>query len=191
MLNTVISNINCVQNYCLIGLEHSALQLRCGITAKSLSAAVDSLWQCCAEFFTLHSLVSQTLSGNLDSSVLKDGSNFLPLSSILKRTQNKTLLGRKFKSSQTHHQTSQTQQSSASSLENKDVVHATDLHNFKWQSEEKTNPLQVITCSEENSDSGISRASKQLEFGSAFREHITTLVDFTAFFRHSVLPAAG
>lgn len=81
-----MGNINCMQNYSLIGLE-SALQLGCGITAKSLSPAVDSLCQCCAEFFTLHSLVSQTLSGNLDSSVLKDGSNFLPLSSILKRKQ--------------------------------------------------------------------------------------------------------
>lgn len=73
---------------------------------------------------------------------------------------------------------SQTQQSSASSLENKDVVHAMDLHNFKWQ---KTTPMQVTKCSEENSDSGDSWASKELEAESAFREHITVLVDFTAF----------
>lgn len=103
MLNTAIGNINCMQNYSLIGLEHAALQLGCGITAKSLSSAVDSLWQCCAEFFTLHSLVPQTLSRNLDSSVLKDGSNFSPLSSILKKTQTKTVQGRNFKSSQTYH----------------------------------------------------------------------------------------
>lgn len=127
----------------------SALQLGCGITAKSLSPAVDSLWQCCAEFFTLHSLVSQTLSRNLDSSVLKDGSNFLPFWREHKPKQCKAELSKAPKHTTIR---SQTQQSSVSSLENKDGVHAVDLHNFKWQNEQQTNRLQVTKCSEENSD---------------------------------------